>query len=78
MRLLFLFLFISINVSAQSDTTYSSIDKIALDIPHVSTRNTGEIANYFNSKFTQSEDKVRAIFVWLGTESRHIILSWLQ
>ena len=73
MRLLFLLLLISLNVSAQSDSAYSRIDKIALDIPHTSTKSTEEIANYFNSKFTKPEDKVRAIFVWLASNINYDI-----
>ena len=62
-----------VKVSAQSDTAYSRIDKIALDIPHTSCKNTEEIANYFNSKFTKPEDKVRAIFVWLASNINYDI-----
>ena len=51
MRFLVLFLFISLNASAQSDTAYSRIDKIALAIPITSCKNTTEIANYFNSSY---------------------------
>ena len=73
MRLLILLLFISLNALGQPDTTYSRVDKIALSIPHTSTKNTVEIANYFNSKFTKPEDKIRAIFIWLASNINYDI-----
>lgn len=57
----------ALNVSAQSDSALSRMDKIALEIPRSSTNSTEEIAVYLNTKFTKPEEKVRAIYVWLAS-----------
>ncbi len=64
---LLVLLCLNLNVCAQSDTSYLSIDKIALAIPHTTCVNTIEMSKYFNTKFSKPEEKVRAIFVWLAS-----------
>ena len=50
---------------------FAEIDKKALLIPDSLTRSTEAIATYINANFQQSQDKVRAAFIWVATNIRY-------
>lgn len=65
-RLLFILSFCtSIALTAQTNNEYVAIDAKMLQIPDSSTKSTGSIARYVNSKFSTNHDKIRAIYYWI-------------
>jgi len=46
---------------------YAATDKIALALPDSLSRNTADIAAYYDSTFQSKPEKVRATFAWLST-----------
>ncbi len=70
MRFLFIVILIGLatNLHAQKTTNqYAEIDKIALQIPEASTKNTKDISDYINANFTTQTDRSRAIFIWIAS-----------
>lgn len=72
-----LFLFIG-TVNAQKSTQrqlneYSSIDRVALQMPDSLTKTTDDIAYYINHTFKTNNEKVRAIFIWIATNIQYDI-----
>ncbi len=64
--LLVLFLsFQTLLVAQQAANPYAAVDKIARSIPDSVTHTSQEIANYISAHFTKSNDKARAIFIWV-------------
>src|ERR1035437_3766070 len=71
--LLIILLGFCLKLNAQKNPDFSIIDKIALQIPDSLTHSTQDIASYFNSKFSISTDKSRAIFIWLAKNIQYDI-----
>jgi hypothetical protein len=60
-------------ISAQKPavTEYVAVDKKALQLPDSLSRNTKDIAGFFNASFSTDKDKVRAIFIWLASNIQY-------
>jgi hypothetical protein len=58
-------------VKAQQVKPYAAIDKLALQIPDSLAKTTKGIAGYIKSNFTSSNDKARAIFIWVATNIQY-------
>src|ERR1043166_4110514 len=54
-------------------TDYSSIDKIALQIPDSLSRTTENIAKYVSANFKSKDERARAIFIWTVTNIEYDI-----
>jgi transglutaminase/protease-like cytokinesis protein 3 len=52
-------------VNAQHSSEFLQIDKIALQIPDSLTHSTTDLADYFNTRFSEAGEKSRAIFSWI-------------
>jgi transglutaminase/protease-like cytokinesis protein 3 len=50
---------------------FAAIDKKVLSIPDTATLTTSAIADYINSNFTTSADKVRAAFFWVASNLQY-------
>ncbi len=66
------FLFISFSMLSQ-ENKYETIDKQALAIPKSMEETSDLIAQYINQTFTNDNDKIRAIFIWIATNIRYDI-----
>jgi hypothetical protein len=61
----FCFLFVTFSATAQNNSDYAEIDRIALNIPESQCNSTGDIAKYVDTHFKTDTKKVRAIYVWV-------------
>lgn len=53
-------------LNAQQNIDYTPVDVAMMQIPDSLTYSTNRIANYINSKFSNSSDKSRAAFIWIA------------
>jgi Transglutaminase-like superfamily len=65
MKLLFSSLLICTCTVLAAQDNYSHADYKALQIPKAKTYSTDSIASYVNDNFTNSKEKVRAVYTWL-------------
>ena len=73
-RLLIIILILAgCRLSAQKTTDFSVVDRQMLQIPDSSARTVESIARYVNLKFTNEEDKIRAIFYWVAKNVKYDI-----
>ena len=71
--LIIILIFAGCRLSAQKTTDFSVVDRQMLQIPDSSARTVESIARYVNSKFTNEEDKIRAIFYWVAKNVKYDI-----
>ncbi|MFZ4456715.1 MAG: transglutaminase domain-containing protein [Bacteroidales bacterium] len=63
--IIIIFTFFILKLSAQNVADYSTLDKVALQVPDSMTHSSSSLARYFNSKFQKESDKSRAAFIWI-------------
>ncbi len=73
LTLLFICLFLSTFLFAQTVSKYAAVDKRALQIPLSLTSNTDDLAKYFISNFSSDSQRARAIFVWVASNLEYDI-----
>src|SRR5665213_2160553 len=59
------FVFSGFLAVGQEMSSYTEIDRIALNIPEAQARSTADIAAYINKDFDTDDKKVRAAYVWV-------------
>jgi hypothetical protein len=60
-----------VTLNAQNKNEYSSIDKTMLQIPKSLTTSSDGIARYINSKFSNNNDKARAVYIWVASNIQY-------
>lgn len=63
--ILILFFCVFSKINAQKNKTFSSIDKVALNIPDSLTTSSEGIATYINTMELSDENKLRVIYIWI-------------
>ncbi|MEP6951579.1 MAG: transglutaminase domain-containing protein [Ginsengibacter sp.] len=72
-KMLFLLLLVCLIkvLNAQDFAVYTSIDRMAFNIPDSMTNSTGDIARYVKSHFSGDRTKVRSVYVWVTANIRY-------
>ncbi len=73
MNILFIvLLFFTCNITnGQINKRFSSVDKIALEIPDSLTTSVKDIASYINSMSLSDENKLRVIYIWIASNIKY-------
>jgi hypothetical protein len=69
----FLIVLFCSGILAQTVNEFSSVDNTMLQIPDSSTKSTQSIARFIDRKFTNQNDKIRAVFYWVAKNIQYDI-----
>lgn len=51
---------------SQTNKYYKSVDKIIKEVPSENTKSINELVKFINNNFTETDQKIRAVYVWIA------------